>query len=201
MGSDTRPTDSYAIMVDELPFDCDMGVFIEALEAGVHQGRRFLDQLVENHDEKPGATYAGVILSPVASDFTEVLAVVNLGDSPLDRLVNGFGKIDWKLNNPGVDMDYAVFQAPWLIGLGQFRWGHASVYRHFPNGGSGLSQVNDRRTMEAIIDVMADSILDHMVKRALRRDDGSKWAGDNGPREDYTLILDEVANATFTQVD
>ena len=201
MSSDPSTFDSFAILVKELPFDCDMLEFERALRAGMRSARNYLDDEIAAGNEVLDASYAGLIYSPVASNFGEVIAVVNLNRSPADRLVNAAAKVDWMLNNPGASMNNVPRFMPWLIGRGQFLWGHAALVCGFPGGGSGLSQENDRTVMEVILKDVTDGIRQHMAQRiATQRTASGKWSGDAGPRDEYKLILDDIAAETFTQV-
>ncbi|AGL62271.1 hypothetical protein L336_0568 [Candidatus Saccharimonas aalborgensis] len=197
-------TDSFRLHVDALPFDCDIDVFDQAVRRAMFNVHWYLAWLIEQGEEQPGATYSGLVCSPVREHgrpyLDDVLLEFHLGDGPRRRLVNAAAKLDWMQLNPGVSMETVFAEEPWRLGSGQFRFGHAVVHRGFPGAGSGLSQANDRKVMVEFLDKLTDGIARHCSAQIAKRGEGQYWAGgDNTPRPEYAQFEALPEGATLTR--
>lgn len=189
MAKTARPVDTFTVLVERLPFNCSHTLFSEGVAEAVLAGRTHLTQQVEKGKEKKGATYAGLIYDPT-DPLGGAIAEINLGGSDTSRLVNAAGKVDWMQLHPDVDFDQAFTEMPWLIGSGQFLYGHATTRCGFPAAGSGLSAKGDRRIMNVMLEVLADTVRPGMVEAMTRlRDNGAKWL-DGEPRPEYAEMAD-----------
>ncbi len=179
--------DTCTVLVDTLPFACSKSLFSEGLQEATLAGRAFLDRQVKKGKEKKGSTYGGLIYDPT-DPLGGPIAAINLGGSDTSRFVNAAGKVDWAQTHPDVNFDDAFKTMPWLIGVGQFMWGHATMCCGFPAAGSGLSAKGDLRIMNVMIEVLADTIRPEMSKGLKElRSGGMKWL-DNEPRTEYTVM-------------
>lgn len=189
MAKTARPVDTFTVLVERLPFNCSHTLFSEGVAEAVLAGRTHLTQQVKKGKEKKGATYAGLIYDPT-DPLGGAIAEINLGGSDTSRLVNAAGKVDWMQLHPDVDFDQAFTEMPWLIGSGQFLYGHATTRCGFPAAGSGLSAKGDRRIMNVMLEVLADTVRPGMVEAMTRlRDNGAKWL-DGEPRPEYAEMAD-----------
>lgn len=189
MAKTARPVDTFTVLVERLPFNCSLALFSEGVAEAVLAGRTHLTQQVKKGKEKKGATYAGLIYDPT-DPLGGAIAEINLGGSDTSRLVNAAGKVDWMQLHPDVDFDQAFTEMPWLIGSGQFLYGHATTRCGFPAAGSGLSAKGDRRIMNVMLEVLADTVRPGMVEAMTRlRDNGAKWL-DGEPRPEYAEMAD-----------
>ncbi|MCA0228302.1 hypothetical protein LCH21_02500 [Patescibacteria group bacterium] len=189
MAKTTRPVDTFTVLVDRLPFSCSYELFCVGLAEATIGGRTWLNDRVERGKEKQDSTYAGLIFDPTDS-LGGPIAAINLGSSDTSRLVNAAGKVDWMQLHPDVDFDQAFTEMPWLIGSGQFLYGHATTRCGFPAAGSGLSAKGDRRIMNVMLEVLADTVRPGMVEAMTGlRDNGAKWL-DGEPRPEYAEMAD-----------
>lgn len=189
MAKTERPVDTFTVLVDTLPFNCSYGLFCAGLTEATIGGRTWLNDRVERGKEKQGSTYAGLIFDPTDS-LGGPIAAINLGGSDTSRLVNAAGKVDWMQLHPDVDFDQAFTEMPWLIGSGQFLYGHATSRCGFPAAGSGLSAKGDRRIMNVMLEILADTVRPGMVEAMTKlRDGGAKWL-DGEPRPEYAEMAD-----------
>lgn len=184
MAKTARPVDTFTVLVDTLPFNCSYGLFCEGLVEAAISGRTWLNNRVKRGKEKKGSTYAGLIFDPTDS-LGGPIAAINLGGSDTSRLVNAAGKIDWAQQHPDTDFDKAFKTMPWLIGSGQFLWGHATMCFGFPAAGSGLTAKGDRRIMNVMLETLADTVRPGMTEAMTElRERGMKWL-DGEPRPEY----------------
>lgn len=185
----TKTPDTFTVLVEKLPFACSHGLFHEGMVDATLAGRKWLKGQVKKGKEKRGSTYAGLIFDPTDS-LGGPIAAINLGGSDTSRFVNAAAKVDWAQMHPDVNFNTAFAEMPWLIGSGQFMWGHATMQHGFPAAGSGLTAEGDFRIMNVMLNSLANTIRPEMAKNLrFLRDGGAKWL-DGQPRDEYVEMAD-----------